>query len=189
MAARSAEESLIQATTQDGWVPEHQIAQMLGLCEAQMDSAQQESDHAVDVLVQAFTALVETTRQVGSTVADGGAKDNSELKEQLAQLSKQMASAVVAFQFYDKLTQRLGHVRYSLSALALFVCNRAQMEKPEQWERLHSTLRRLYRTEAEREVFQLVMDGAETGFVDMPAAQAQGAVTPNSVAAGEVELF
>lgn len=173
------------------WTPERQLALMLGLCEAQMDSAMQESDQAVDTLIQAFTDLVDTARNVG-TLTDAlppAVKSQlaPDLEGQLAVFSRQMASAVVAFQFYDKLSQRMGHVRYSLSALAMFACNQTQMQQPEQWTRLHSTLRRLYRTQEEREVFQVVMDSDGSGF-------AHGSPPPSVMAgerskAGEIELF
>jgi len=193
MAASTADTQLKQPPAlEDGWTVEHQIAKMLGLCETQMDSAMHESDQAVDTLVQAFTNLVDTTRQVGALAAalsnqTPASDEAKQLQDQLGAISKQMASAVVAFQFYDKLTQRMGHVRYSLSALALFVCNRTQMQQPEQWQRLLSQLRRLYRTEAEREVFQMVMDGDESTFVDATAASA----FPSTAVpvAGEIELF
>jgi hypothetical protein len=186
MAASPADTSATHlATAPDGWAPEPQVAHMLGLCEAQMDSALQESDGAVDALIQAFTQLVDTARSVGAMTqalpAEMKAHVSEDFDGQLATLSRQIASAVVAFQFYDKLTQRLGHVRYSLSALALFVCNRAQMQQPEQWQRLQATLRRLYRTEEERQVFQMIMDGKIDSFIDTAPA--------GDAAAGEVELF
>ncbi len=173
------------------FTPELQMANMLGLCEAQMESALQESDKAVDALIQAFTCLVDTTRSVNAlteslppeikeTVASG-------LNQQVEAITKQMAGAVVAFQFYDKLTQRLGHVRYSLSTLALFVCDRSQAASPDQWRRLLNTLRRLYRTEEEREIFQSIMDG-----IASEQASADGAAGKNVSHApktGEVELF
>lgn len=167
--------------------PEHQIAQMLGLCESQLESAQHESDQSVDALVQAFTSMAEITRNIGAQAAalpvERGSAEGAELQAQLAKLSQQMAAAVVAFQFYDKFTQRLGHVRYSLSALALFVCNPAQVQQPEQWAKLHSTLRRLYRTQAEREVFQMVMDGSESALENTSVALRGPAAT------GDIELF
>ena len=52
------------------FTPELQMANMLGLCEAQMESALQESDKAVDALVQAFTCLVDATRSVGALTGD-----------------------------------------------------------------------------------------------------------------------
>ena len=90
----------------------------------------------------------------------------------------------MAFQFYDKLTQRLGHVRYSLSTLALFVCDRTKSTQPEQWKRLLNTLRRLYRTEEELQIFQTIMDGIGDEAEEPPRPQAQ-----DEAKAGEVELF
>src|SRR5262245_65664445 len=87
----------------------------------QMESALSESDIAVDELIKSFTGLFEAGQALGSL-----AEDSSDLARQLDALRKQTAAAVVAFQFYDKLTQRLGHVRSSLCALAMFVCDRAK---------------------------------------------------------------
>lgn len=172
------------------WTPEQQIAHMLGLCEAQMESALAESDQAVDALIRAFTGLSETTRAL-SGIADDlppemREKINQRLKERVGAIHDEMASAIVAFQFYDKLTQRLGHVRYSLTSLAMFVCNRAQTTQREQWQRLFTTLRRLYRTEEEREIFQLMVQGASAEDARAQAEQhAQRAVNET----GDIELF
>ena len=129
MTASAAEASAPSSTPMHGdLLAEHRISHMLGLCEAQMDSALQESDQAVDTLIRAFTSLVDTTRSVGTLTqnlpADVKSSVTRDLETQVTAISRQMASAVIAFQFYDKLTQRLGHVRYSLSALAEFVCDR-----------------------------------------------------------------
>jgi len=163
--------------------PEHHLARTLGLCEAQMESALNDSDIAVDALVKAFTGLAESTRTITAMTQDMSPELKAVLGEALQKqaetIARQIASAVMAFQFYDKLTQRLGHVRYSLSTLALFVCDRSQAAEPDQWDRLLKTLRRLYRTEEERQIFQMIMDG-------MPM---DNAPHPASDSASEVELF
>jgi len=178
----------VQVRALDAWTPEQQISRMLELCEAQMESALSESDLAVDALIKSFTGLIEAGQALGSlsekTPADAGTED---LRRQLDALRKQTAAAVVAFQFYDKLTQRLGHVRYSLSALAMFVCDRAKSGEREQWRRLFSTLRRLYRTEEERQIFTMMLGGAT-------AEQArehiqQSTLTLRSSPTGDVEIF
>jgi hypothetical protein len=181
----STSDTLISAPA---FTPEMQMANMLGLCEAQMESALHDSDKAVDALIKAFTCMVDATRAL-STVTENlpqelKQKMSSDIDGQVAEISKQMGSAVMAFQFYDKLTQRLGHVRYSLSTLALFVCDRNQSNQPEQWKRLLNTLRRLYRTEEERQIFQMIMDGIAN---DVSPAVALPAV--DETKAGEVELF
>lgn len=174
------------------WTPEQQIAHMLDLCEAQMESALCESDLAVDALIKAFSGLSESAHTVNSMAAKLTAEQRealgaTDLDKQMQAIEKQMNSAIVAFQFYDKLTQRLGHVRYSLSTLALFVCDRAQTTQRDQWRRLFTTLKRLYRTEEEKQIFQMMVEGAS-------ADQArdhihQSTQTLRIGVSGEIELF
>ena len=174
------------------WTPEQQIAHMLDLCEAQMESALCESDLAVDALIKAFSGLSESAQTMNAmaaklTAAQREALGASDLDKQMQAIQKQMSSAIIAFQFYDKLTQRLGHVRYSLSTLALFVCDRAQTTQRDQWRRLFTTLKRLYRTEEEKQIFQMMVEGAS-------ADQArdhihQSTQTLRIGISGEIELF
>jgi ribosomal protein L16 Arg81 hydroxylase len=171
------------------WTPEQQIAHMLDLCEAQIEAALSESDMAVETLIKSFTALTEATRTLEAMAAkalpEHPDETHARLSEQTAVVARQTAAAIVAFQFYDKLTQRLGHVRYSLSTLALFVCDRSQASERDQWRKLFTTLRRLYRTEEERQIFQLMVEGVSA---DEARAQAQQ-TTQKLRRPGEVELF
>ncbi len=164
------------------WTPERQIAHTLDLCEAQMESALAESDVAVDALIQSFAGLIEAARAVSAL-----AEKFPEAAQQLAVIEKQTSAAIVAFQFYDKLTQRLGHVRYSLSAMAMFVCDRAKAGEREQWSRLFATLKRLYRTEEERRLFEMMVEGAT-------AEEAREHIHQSTLSlkiepAGDVEIF
>jgi hypothetical protein len=172
----------------DTWSPERQLAQMLDLCEAQMESALAESDGAVSLLIKTFEALAETMRAARSAAAKLPleSRPDDDFAKQLESMSEQMASAVVAFQFYDKLTQRLGHVRYSLSTLALFVCDPLRSAERSQWGRLFTSLRRLYRTEEERRLFQMMLDGTSA---DDAKAQIQRTAESRPAPAGDIELF
>jgi hypothetical protein len=174
----SADETMIAPIA---WTPEQQIARMLLLCEAQMESALSESDVAVDELIKSFKGLIEAGQALGAQ------NDNTNLAQQLDALRKQTAAAVVAFQFYDKLTQRLGHVRYSLSALAMFVCDREKAHERDQWRRLFSTLRRLYRTDEERQLFKLMVDGASAEEAREHIQQSTLTLRPGPT--GEIEIF
>jgi hypothetical protein len=174
----SADETMIAPIA---WTPEQQIARMLLLCEAQMESALSESDVAVDELIKSFKGLIEAGQALGAQ------NDNTNLAQQLDALRQQTAAAVVAFQFYDKLTQRLGHVRYSLSALAMFVCDREKAHERDQWRRLFSTLRRLYRTDEERQLFKLMVDGASAEEAREHIQQSTLTLRPGPT--GEIESF
>ncbi|HEY0941742.1 MAG TPA: hypothetical protein VGE08_16700 [Steroidobacter sp.] len=192
MLPNSIEISNAEAAPLADWTPEQQIAQMLELCEAQMESATCESDLAVDSLVRAFSGLAETARSIKAAAAaftpeQRAALGNLDIIKKLESIDRQMSSAVVAFQFYDKLTQRLGHVRYSLSTLALFVCDREQATQREQWRRLFTTLKRLYRTEEEKQLFQMMVEGASAD--EARDHIHQSTQTLRVATAGEIELF
>jgi hypothetical protein len=192
MLPKPVEIANTEAAPLSDWTPEQQIAHMLDLCEAQMESALCESDLAVDSLIKAFAGLTESAQSVSAMAAkltpeqreSIGAPD---LNKQLAAIERQMSSAIVAFQFYDKLTQRLGHVRYSLSTLALFVCDRAQTTQREQWRRLFITLKRLYRTEEERQIFQMMVEGASAEEAHEHIVQSTQTLRVG--VSGEIELF
>ena len=83
--------------------PEQHLARTLGLCEAQMESALNDSDIAVDALVRAFTGLAETTRSISELTRnmppEAKALLGNDLQQQAETIGKQIANAVVAFQF------------------------------------------------------------------------------------------
>ena len=169
------------------WTPEQQIARLLSLCEAQMESALSESDVAVQELVKSFAGLIEAGQALGSMSEKAPEAGVTDMAAQLDALKKQTAAAIVAFQFYDKLTQRLGHVRYSLSALAMFVCDRAKTGERDQWRRMFATLRRLYRTEEERQLFRMMVEGASAE--EAREHIQQSTLTLRAAPTGEIEIF
>jgi len=179
-------------TAPANWSPQQQTARMLALCEAQMEAATQDSDVAVDTLISSFSDLMnlvrelnaESSRNHGDTQTIKFASEE-EMKQRYQQLMRQVNNAIMAFQFYDKLSQRLGHVRYSLSTLALFVCDRLNSQKPEHWEKLMTTLGRLYRTSEERAIFDSIAGAlAITPNNEKPKSISQAA-SPE----GSIELF
>lgn len=170
------------------WSPQQQTARMLALCEAQMEAATHDADAAVDVLVQAFTDLMSAVRELGTASpghADAAQAQNlTDIQERCNSLSTQVAAAVMAFQFYDKLSQRLGHVRYSLSTMALFICDRSNSQRPEHWEKLLSTLGRLYRTAEERAIFDSI-----AGSLALTTHEQEAPLSKAMSDAGSIELF
>ena len=171
------------------WSPQQQTARMLALCEAQMEAATQDSDAAVDTLVTAFTELMNAVRDLGG-MSKASATDATQsralddINNRCTALSGQVAAAVMAFQFYDKLSQRLGHVRYSLSTMALFICDRSNSQRPEHWEKLLSTLGRLYRTAEERAIFDSI-----AGSLSLKIDNSEEPLSKELSDAGSIELF
>ncbi|MGD9841531.1 MAG: hypothetical protein AB7F79_07260 [Steroidobacteraceae bacterium] len=169
--------------------PQQQTARMLALCEAQMEAATQDADTAVDALVEAFSELTTAIRDLNRISSDNAATESTpqalqDINQRCKAVSEQFAASVVAFQFYDRLSQRLGHVRYSLSTMALFICDCDSSERPERWEKLLATLGRLYRTAEEREIFDSI-----AGSLSLSAAESALPLIKDMSDAGSVELF
>lgn len=157
-----------------------------------MEAATQDSDVAVDMLINSFSDLMTLVRELNSENAENHSDtqvikftSEDEMKQRYQTLMRQVNNAIVAFQFYDKLSQRLGHVRYSLSTLALFICDRLNSQKPEHWEKLLGTLGRLYRTAEERAIFDSIASSLSLNTNgEKPKPLSQGA-SPE----GSIELF
>lgn len=67
--------------------------------------------------------------------------------------------AIIAFQFYDKLVQRLAHVGLSLGELGDLVGDRQRVDNPDQWVALQQYIKRKYSTREEVAMFEAVMQG------------------------------
>jgi len=67
--------------------------------------------------------------------------------------------SIIAFQFYDKLSQRLTHVCHSLAAMNDLVADRGRLYSPNEWVALQEKIRSKYTTAEEHALFDAVMDG------------------------------
>ena len=75
-------------------------------------------------------------------------------------ISDEMRESIIAFQFYDKLSQRLDHVAHALSALAELVDDPARLYNPGEWSGLQAGIRSRYSMREEQEMFDLLLSGA-----------------------------
>ena len=76
-----------------------------------------------------------------------------------APVSEMMHSAIIAFQFYDKLTQRLNHVTGSLGSLADLVNDQRRLYNPYEWLGMQEKIKSRYTMEEERLMFEAIMEG------------------------------
>jgi hypothetical protein len=70
-----------------------------------------------------------------------------------------MNTVIVTFQFYDRLSQRLGHVSGGLDSLATLVSARENFYSSRALEDLRERMRSVYSLEEEQELFQALQDG------------------------------
>lgn len=174
------------------WSQVRETVLMLELAAGQVEAAMRDSNTSVGVLGETFTSLADTLQHVDAaietlpdTVGNGLVKN--EIREGMGQVSAKVRHAIVAFQFYDKLAQRLDHVCHSLENLSLLVCDKDRLFNPQEWVALQELIRGKYSMTEERAMFDAVLAG-------MPVKEALNhymAVRMQEVeqSGGDIELF
>ena len=127
------------------WDKMRETVLMMELAVGQIEGAMRDSDSSVEVLTDTFTIMAKHMGVI--------AEDASRLPEdgELGEIRRRMSGAasqvtgmvhqsIIAFQFYDRLVQRLSHVSHSLEWLALQEKIRARYSMPEEVEMFEAVL-------------------------------------------------
>lgn len=141
---------------------------ILNLSVAQIDLSITEGDNSVNTLIDSFTYMSKHIQQIqaasqnlvtsSTETSEELASHHSVLLNEAGELSSKMQQAVIAFQFYDKLSQRLSHVSHGLSGLAEIVSHEMRVNSPEEWEAFKQSVRKGTTMREEEELFELIFD-------------------------------
>ena len=140
---------------------------VLNLSIAQIDLSITEGDNSVNTLIDSFTFMsqhIQQIQEVGGKLVDM-IDSSSEVDEhknlllsEAGELSSKMQQAIIAFQFYDKLSQRLEHVSHGLTGLAEIVSHEMKVKNEAEWEAFKSSVRKGTTMREEEELFELIFD-------------------------------
>ncbi len=143
------------------WSQVRETLRMLNLAVAQITNAMTDGNESVAALADSFTSMAGNAQVISlaaSELPPSNAK--AEIAEKCDSISAQMRQTIIAFQFYDKLTQRLAHVANSLKALGDLVGDRDQLFNPYAWRGMQEKIKSKYTMEAERAMFDALIKGA-----------------------------
>ncbi len=136
---------------------------MLALAVAQVESSMKDGAQSVDTLTQSFTHMakyIKKIRTVTQKVTPSTLSTFQEVIENTAlTLEENVQDAVVAFQFYDRISQRLEHVCNSLDQLGGLINDPGSLYNPDHWHTLQENIKGSYTMEAERIMFEHILRG------------------------------
>lgn len=146
------------------WSQVRETVLMLELAAGQVDAAMRDSNASVEVLTDTFTSLAETLQVIEAAVGTlpdtvGNGLVKAEIENNTRLVTAKVHQAIVAFQFYDKLVQRLDHVCQSLAGLSALVADRRRLYDPEEWRTLQTGILAKYTMAEERAMFEAVLGG------------------------------
>lgn len=174
------------------WSQVRETVLMLELAAGQVDAAMSDSNTSVNVLTDTFTSLADTLNLIDAAVSTlpdtiGNGLVKAEIQENTQFVAAKVRQSIVAFQFYDKLVQRLDHVCHSLAGLSHLVSDKSRLYNPDEWKQLQEEILAKYTMVEERAMFDSVLKGVSVKeALDNYMATRMEQVESSG---GEIELF
>ncbi|BCD98412.1 hypothetical protein [Marinagarivorans cellulosilyticus] len=150
--------------TLDDWSHVRETINMLYLAVCQIEATMSDSNASVDTLTQSFTTLASHNNEVSQKIQRVANPDElnafkDDIVETAARMNTNINSSVQAFQFYDRVCQRLDHVARSLEKVSGVMNDQDSLHEPKEWRRIQNDIKDSYTMEAERVMFEHIMDG------------------------------
>jgi len=144
------------------WEELHKAILALNLSVAQIDLSMTEGSYSVDALIDSFNFMREGLENMRGHIMNDDASELSGLKAHvLAEsnaLSDKVTSSIIAFQFYDRLSQRLHHVSDSLSILADIMGSKDKPVDDVVWQAFIEKMAKYAAMREEHELFDLIFE-------------------------------
>ncbi len=100
------------------WSQVRETVLMLNLAVSQIVHAMKDGDESVTELAKMFTSIIEHVQSIGMAARNiDEEEEKTTITASFEEISEKVNSAIVSFQFYDQLAQRLSHVCHSLDSL------------------------------------------------------------------------
>jgi hypothetical protein len=167
-----------------------ELRRFLELGAAQLDAAMRESDARVDKLAGAVTAVATDARELEMQLRALDSSNPAEASQARAQirrltdaLATHVQATITSLQFYDKLIQRLTHVRDGLAIPSDSTSNGSDPAGSD-WNAMLEQVRSKYSMVEERVLFDFMMRGLSADQMLKALTGLRGTATP-----GELEVF
>jgi hypothetical protein len=153
------------ATPDLDWSQVRETILMLGLAIGQIEMAMRDSDDSVSVLTSSFTSMFNSLQAIGEAAQhlpdDPAIQEiRTTIESNSAFVSNHVQQAIMAFQFYDRLVQRMDHVCRSIDGLADLISDKSRLYHPAEWVAIQQLIRSKYTMESERLMFDAMLGGA-----------------------------
>ncbi len=168
------------------WSHVRETVMMLNAAVAQIERSMKDGDESFNALAESFTSLVGEAQAIYA-VAEG-LRDSSEKENIISNcldITSKMQEAIVAFQFYDKLMQRMTHIRHSLSSMGDLISEPSRLYNSDEWHGLQEMIKSKYTVESDKEMFESILNGAT---ID-EALNIAGRLQKGNANKEEIELF
>lgn len=146
------------------WSQVRETVRLLNLAISHIEESMHVGDDSVDALTDSFTTMAGNIQSIQRSVEELPDSQNApvyeEIKEKCDSLKTQVHTAIIAFQFYDRMIQKLTHVSHSMDAMGELILEPSKLYNPHEWMALQEKIRSRYTMESERVMFDTLMSGS-----------------------------
>jgi hypothetical protein len=142
------------------WSQIRETIKLLTVSVVQVERSIKIGDESIGVLTDSFECMVKDMDAIYKILEELPASDHREsaLNHCLATQNK-INTAIIAFQFYDRLQQCLMHVSSGLMGLSNIIENPQRLFNPNEWNELKNSIRSHYTMEEEKLMFDAILQG------------------------------
>lgn len=142
------------------WSQVRETVMLLNVAIAQIEGALRGGDESVTVLADSFTSMMGNIEEIAAAAENlPESKEATTIHNNYHAVSQKMHAAIIAFQFYDKLSQRLTHLTHSLDALVELVNKPDELYNPYSWRGLQQRIKAKYTLESDKAMFEAILAG------------------------------
>jgi hypothetical protein len=138
---------------------------MLALTVAQIETSMKEGDQSVNQLTESFTDLASHSQEIIAEAQrlDINIPHEADIRKNMLHaaegLNGKIQQAIIAFQFYDRLSQRLDHASHSLEKIGHLIADSGERYQESAWRNAQEEIKSSYTMESERIMFEHIMRG------------------------------
>ena len=168
--------------THPEWAYLKETILMINLAIARIEHGMCDGNESVTALTDSFTALADSVTAIDKASAQlPDSEATNVIRDNCSASTEKVQAAIIAFQFYDKLTQRLTHVSRSLEAVAGLIGDESHRYREAAWQELQTKIKSKYTLDSDQKMLAAIMQGKSVDEVLQEHVQ--------QPAADDVELF
>lgn len=164
------------------WNQVKETVLLINVAVARIEHAMLEGNDSFTDLSESFVEIVNAANQLSGENIDLANVDvKQNIKDNCQEITKRVESSIIAFQFYDRLSQRMALVSKTLNSLTEILADPEKPHIQEEWIKLQNMIRSKYTLDADQQIFDDVLNG-------MPIEQALQAAAEKTTD-NDIEFF
>ena len=167
----------------ENWSQLKELVLMINVAASRIEHAMIEGDDSFTSLSESFVSIANSNKNIinEAQLLDDDSPIKETITENCKSISRQVDNSIIAFQFYDRLSQRMVMVSKILSSISDVLNDPDKTKTQNEWIALQDTIRDKYTLDADQEIFNTLLKGI--------SIEEALKLTADKTDDGEVELF